>query len=223
KKNIGFVVDESCFHSCLTSKDIKHIMKHIYSDWNNSYFDLILEKCNLNINKKISDMSKGMKTKLMLAVALSHDPDLLILDELTSGLDPIMRDELLHVLKEFINNKNKSILFSTHITSDLEKIADYIAFLHKGKLIFVKSLEELQKDFLLIKCSKNNYEQFDKENIFAQYEENEKYILLVNSNLIIDSGTYESKKVPTIDDIMLLHIKGEQKIDWFNKKRFLTY
>lgn len=222
KKDIGFVVDECCFHNCLNAKNVKSIMKSIYPEWDNSYFESLLKKFDISEIKKISEMSKGMKSKLMLAVAMSHNPRLLILDEVTSGLDPVVRDDILNILKEFVNDETKSVFFSTHITSDLDKIADYIAFLHKGKLVFIKSLEELQQNFLLIKCTEGEYKKINQEDIVIKYKEEGKYILLVAKSTI-NKDYYQIGEIPTIDDIMLLYIKGENINDWFNKKRPFSY
>lgn len=212
KEEVGFVVDECSFHGCLSPRNIGSIMKSIYPKWDNSLFSELIRRFDINDLKKVSQMSKGMKSKLMLAVAISHNPKLLILDEVTSGLDPVVRDDILHILKEFASTQGKSVFFSTHITSDLDKIADYVAFLHKGKLVFMEPMEKLRKDFLLIKCLENDYKNIMKDNIIqnniiVQYEEEGKHILLVTRSQL--NCDYEKKgQIPTLDDIMLLYIKG---------------
>lgn len=210
KKNIGFVFDECCFHPCLNPNDIKIIMSSIYKNWDNSLYADLLSEFDILIKKNISDMSKGMKTKLMLAVAMSHKPRLLILDEVTSGLDPVVRDDILQILSKFIDNKKRSVLFSTHITSDLDKIADYVAFLHHGSLVFMSSIEEIRQNYLLVKCSDSDYEKINHKNIIVEYKEENTYKLLL-SRAALNNDCLNFGYPPTIDDIMLLYIKGTKK------------
>lgn len=210
KKNIGFVIDECCFHSCLNPNDIKIIMSSIYKNWDNSLYADLLSEFDILAKKNISDMSKGMKTKLMLAVAMSHKPRLLILDEVTSGLDPVVRDDILQILSKFIDNKKRSVLFSTHITSDLDKIADYIVFLHRGSLVFMSSINEIRQNYLLVKCSDSDYEKVDHKNIIVEYKEENTYKLLL-SRAALNNDYANLGYPPTIDDIMLLYIKGTKK------------
>lgn len=210
KKDIGFVMDECCFHTCLNPNDIQFIIKSIYPTWNCSQYQDLLSAFNVNRRKKILDMSKGMKTKLMLATAMSHNPHLLILDEVTSGLDPVVRDDILQILKNFVSDQTKSVLFSTHITSDLEKIADFVSFLHKGSLVFTSSMKEIQQNLLLIKCTDNDYGKINPKDIIIEYkEDNVNRVLVTKSsknNIYCEMGN-----VPTIDDIMLVYIKGTNK------------
>lgn len=212
KADIGFVVDECCFHDCLSPKNIGSIMKPIYPQWNNSYFNELLSVFGLSGTKKISELSKGMKGKLMLATALSHNPRLLILDEVTSGLDPVVRDDILQILKDFVKDGSKSVFFSTHITSDLDKIADYVAFLHKGNLVFIEECGQLKCGLLLLECSAEEYNTINKEKVVAYYLDDKanKYTLLFRHSLEIEQ-TYVKCKTPTIDDIMLIYIKGVKK------------
>jgi len=146
KEKVGFVVDECCFHPCLSPKDINIIMRSVYKEWDEAQFFTLLEKYSLRTKSEVSMLSKGNKTRLMMAVALSYNPDLLILDEVTSGLDPVVRDEILTDLRNIVRNGDKTVLFSTHITSDLDKIADYVAFIHGGRLVFFKENNELKRD-----------------------------------------------------------------------------
>ncbi|WP_312354857.1 AAA family ATPase, partial [Aminipila sp.] len=166
-----------------------------------------LYEFNINPEKKIDDFSKGMKNKLMLAVALSHNPKLLILDEVTSGLDPIIRDDILLVLKDYVSKTTASVLFSTHVTSDLDKIADEVAFLHKGNLIFHETTEALKNQFKLIRCSADQYKALPKENIERVLVREGKFVALIKKD--ITGSLSDLVSIPSIDDIMLLHIKGE--------------
>jgi ABC-2 type transport system ATP-binding protein len=207
KQDIGFLVDECCFHACLNAKNIMKIMRPIYTKWDDTEFNSLLRKLNVDSLKKVSEMSKGMKNKLMLAVAMSHSPLLLILDEITSGLDPVVRDDILLLLKDYAYQKQTTVFFSTHITSDLEKIADDIAFIHDGKLVLYMPLQKLQKDYILLKCSKNQYQNVNRDDILIAYSKENEYSLLIKSNLKHFNGMIS---IPTIDDIMLLYIKGRR-------------
>ncbi|MCR2045422.1 ABC transporter ATP-binding protein [Anaerosalibacter massiliensis] len=214
KQNIGFVVDECCFHSCLNPKEINNIMKYIYSKWCSETFFKLLKDLKISEVIEVNEMSKGMKKKLMLAVALSHNPKLLILDEVTSGLDPVIRDDILTILQRSVLNKKTTVIFSTHITSDLDKIADKVAFLHKGKLVFYEPMDILKKKYKIVECSKNNYNIIKKENIVTSYLQNGKYHVLINNkeNISNYKGLVDVK-TPNLDDIMLAYIKGDRNYD----------
>ena len=150
KQKIGIVMDSSFFEENWTLIQVGKILKPFYSDWSDDKFKDFLVKFSLDPNKRVKQLSRGMRMKIMIAAALAHDPDLLILDEPTSGLDAVARDELLYILKAFINNENKAILFSTHISTDLEKIADYITFIANGKIVTSDTKDNMLKKY---KCS----------------------------------------------------------------------
>jgi len=209
KKDLGFVVDECCFHGCLTPKNINKIMKPIYKNWNESTYRELLKMLNISDSKQIREMSKGMKTKIMLAVALSHSPKLLILDEVTSGLDPVVRDDILILLKNYVSNSENTVFFSTHITSDLDRSADNVAFLHNGKLIMMEDIEDIREKYRICTCTKEEREKIDKDLIIAEIVEHNMFLILAyyNANLELTLNQ-KSVKQPTIDDIMLLYIKG---------------
>ena len=141
KDRIGVVFDENHFPDLFTPKELGQVMAGVYSHWDWAAYRAFLARFSLREEQKIKDFSKGMKVKLAFAVALSHGAELLILDEATSGLDPIVRDEVLDLLRDFVQDEDHAVLVSSHITSDLEKVADYITFLHQGKLVFT-----LEKD-----------------------------------------------------------------------------
>ncbi|MGN0623542.1 MAG: ABC transporter ATP-binding protein [Oscillospiraceae bacterium] len=151
KQNLGVVFDDIYFAHHLNIKQIASQLKGFYTQWSDDVFYSHIKRFNLPLNKKVGSFSKGMKMKLMVSVALSHNAKLLILDEPTSGLDPVARDELLDVLAEYITDENKGILFSTHITADLERIADYITILHEGKVWFSGTKDELMEKYVVIK------------------------------------------------------------------------
>ncbi|MGN0704119.1 MAG: ABC transporter ATP-binding protein [Lentihominibacter sp.] len=167
KEHIGLVLDDNNFPTEATAGDLEKIMSMCYSTWDSSRFSELLEHFRLPRNKRIKDFSRGMKMKISIAVALSHDSRLLILDEATSGLDPVAREEILDVFREFIQDEDHSILISSHILSDLEKICDYIAYIHNGRLVFCESGEELTDKYAVVKCSRENFEAIDRSAVVS--------------------------------------------------------
>lgn len=151
KQRIGFVYDESHFYEHLTIEQHKRLIAPFYKNWNDELFYDYMDKFQLPIHSEVKHLSKGMKIKFSLALALSHHPELLIMDEPTSGLDPVFRRELLELLQDFIQDENKTVFFSTHITTDLEKVADYITFIHNGEIIFNKEKEDLFEQYAVVK------------------------------------------------------------------------
>lgn len=151
KDKIGVVMDNIFYQDEWKVSGVGKILKPFYSSWNQGTFEKLLSDFSLNGQKKIKDLSRGMKMKLMIACALSHNAELLILDEPTSGLDAVARNELLDILTSFIEDQNKSVLFSTHITADLERIADYITFINDGKILYSGTKDELLEKYLVVK------------------------------------------------------------------------
>ncbi len=151
KERIGFVYDENYFYEELTVNQTKNFIAPFYKNWDDEKFISMQKDFNLPGKRKVKELSKGMKMKLSLALALAHDPDFIIMDEPTSGLDPVFRSEVLDLLREVIQNENKGILFSSHITNDLDKIADYITFINNGEMVFSKSKEVIGDEFLLVR------------------------------------------------------------------------
>ena len=147
------VLDEVGISACLTARQVGKIMQGIYRSWDEAVFSDYLTRLAVPADKKFKDFSRGMKMKLGIAVALSHHPRLLILDEATSGLDPVVRDEVMDIFNEFTRDENHAILISSHIVSDLEKICDYIAFLHKGKLILCEEKDRLKEEYGVLHCT----------------------------------------------------------------------
>lgn len=209
KQRIGIVFDESHFPDQLKAKDINTMMKNIYQNWDTPLFNQYLKQFKLPENQIIKEFSRGMKMKLSLATALAHHPKLLILDEPTSGLDPIVRNEILDIFLDFIQDEEHSILISSHITSDLEKIADYITFIHEGNIIFSESKDALLNDYVIIKCREQELTQIDPIDIIHSKKTGQIYEILVKDkqkmeikyrNLITDQ--------PSIEDLMLIYIGG---------------
>jgi len=211
KNDIGVVLDDAFFADTLKIKDIIKIVKHLYKNWNQIKFDNYLTQFNLPKDQVIKTFSKGMKKKLEIAVALSHDPKLLILDEPTSGLDPIARNEILEILRAFIQDEQHAILISSHITTDLEHIADYISFINNGNLIFTKTQDELLGDYGIIKCNEIEFKQLAK-NEYIAYRKNTYNIEILTNVRPLISKKYPRLLIerPTIEDIMMFYIKGDK-------------
>lgn len=161
KSQIGVVMEDSFFYETLTPRQVNSIMKSLQPGWDSAEFARLLNDYQLPEKKLIKDMSKGMRMKFRLATALAHRPKLLILDEATSGLDPVVRGEVLDYLRDYIQDESHSVLMSSHITSDLEKVADSIAYLHKGRLLFQMDRDELLEKYGVLRCSPEQLEVLD--------------------------------------------------------------
>ncbi len=165
KEDIGVVLDDRGLPSCLNVKQIHKIMKNSFKNWNQPDFNDYIDRFGLPIDIKIKDFSTGMKMKLNIAIALSHNAKLLILDEATSGLDPVIRNEILNIFEEFTRNEHHTILISSHIVSDLEKICDYIAFLHKRKLMLCDDKDKLKEDYVLVHGTYDEIKALDPSSV----------------------------------------------------------
>lgn len=210
KSKLGVVFDENHFPDIFTPMEIGKYMSGIYPGWEWVVYRQFLEKFELPKDKKIKDYSKGMKVKLAFAVALSHKAELLILDEATSGLDPIIRDDVLDMLIDFVQDESHSVLVSSHIISDLEKVADYITFLHKGKVIFSHEKDDLVDNYGIVSCGAAIFDTLDKTEIIAYRKEDYQYKVLVKNR---DKAAKNYPKAivspATIEEIMLFYVKGE--------------
>ena len=162
KEDIGAVLDESLFHDTLTVENVDKIMAKLYRKWDKNLFADYVKKFDLPKNLYLKEFSRGMKMKLSIAAALAHHPKLLILDEATSGLDPVVRDEILDEFLEFIQDESKGILISSHITSDLEKAADYVTYLHKGRVVLQGAKDELLEEYGKLVCAKADLGRVDR-------------------------------------------------------------
>ena len=205
KENIGVVFDELHVPDSLNAIDLDKFYGNVYKRWDRSYFFNLLERLDVSKYTKVKDLSRGMKMKLSLALALSHHPKLLILDEPTSGLDPIVRDEVLDILLGFMEDESHSILFSSHITTDLEKIADTITFIHKGEIVFSESKDVLLYEYGLWKGTEEQAKEIPSQAILGKRKSAFGVELLVNRNYVGPAFTLEK---PTIDDIMIFFVKG---------------
>lgn len=210
-EDIGVVLDDMFFPEILTPYDIEIIMRGIYKNWDHDLFYKYLNQFSLPLKKQIKTLSKGMRKKLEIITALSHKPKLLILDEPTSGLDPVARGEVISLFQEFIEDGECSIFLSSHITTDLEHIADYIVFINSGEIILNKTCDEIMNNYGVCKCSEEEFKKIDKEDFIKYKKYKHEYDVLIN-----DKKKFEKKykfsvidKI-TLDDLMLIMIKGEK-------------
>lgn len=211
RERIGVVYDGNNFPSYLTAEQLSRIMQGLYRSWDETLFRKYLSDFTLPGRQKMKSYSRGMTMKLAIAVALAHRPQLLILDEATGGLDPVMRDEVLDILLDFVQEENHSVLLSSHITSDLEKIADYITFIHEGQIIMTVSKNDLAYHYAVMRCREKQFQKLDPKEILA-YRKRDFQI-----DVLVADGARMQRRYPdvvvdhvSVDEIMLLLVKGEK-------------
>ena len=209
REKIGVVYDGDNFPTYWTATQLAKVMAGFYKQWDNILFLKYLEEYKLPANQKIKQYSRGMTMKLAIAVALSHHPQLLILDEATGGLDPIVRDEMLDTFLDFVQEENHSILLSSHITSDLEKVADYITFIHNGKMIMTVSKNDLVYNYAVMRCKENQFLALDPTDIIA-YRKRDFQIDVLVSDCKAMQRKYKDTVIDhiSVDDIFLLLVRG---------------
>ncbi|WP_229769927.1 ABC transporter ATP-binding protein [Mobiluncus porci] len=209
KARVGFVFDDLYLPENFMMKQVERFNKYLYGEaWQSEVFAGFVKRFGLPAKKTIKKFSRGMKMKLGLACALSHGAELLILDEPTSGLDPVVRDEVLDILLEFLQDENHTVLFSSHILSDLEKAADYIAFIHEGKLLLMEPKDEMKERYALLQGSADQIAALDPKAILGRRHTEFGDTLLVRRDKVPAGLTLEK---PSIEDIMVYLIKGAQK------------
>lgn len=211
KDEVGVVLAGLGGFSQLTARELGKCMSHIYQSWDAGCYEAYLERFQIEKKKKIGKYSKGMCMKLDLAVALSHHAKLLILDEATSGLDPLVRDEILEILRDFIQDEGHTILMSTHIISDLEKIADYVAFLHEGRVQFFEEKDELLYNHGLYQCTEEEYQRLDARFV-AGYRKTAFHYEVLIQNALEAQAHYPDIQLErvSLEDILIYRIKGER-------------
>ena len=209
KENIGVVLDNMFFPELLTAKDIELAMRGIAKNWDTELYYNYLKEFSLPVDKPLKALSKGMRKKLEIATALSHHPDILILDEATSGLDPVIRNEILDIFLNFIQDENHTIILSTHITSDLEHVADKIVFIVQGKIVLDKARDELIDHYGILKCDPDKMEQVKKEDYIC-YKKNKydvEFLVADRDKMRKKYSDFVVDKM-TLEELMLLMIKG---------------
>lgn len=211
REDIGAVIDGAGFHETLTANEIRKFMCKIYKNWDDEYYIELLKKFSVPRNKKIKEFSTGMRMKLLIAAAVAHHPKLLILDEATSGLDPVVRDEILDMMLEFIQDEEHSVLISSHITSDLEKVADYITFIHKGGVFLSEEKDRIMDEYGIVHCGPEDAAKIPDEYIVGIDRGAYRCDVLVSDRRGIKEA-YPEFMVDRIrlEDVLLFKVKGER-------------
>lgn len=210
KQDIAVVFDDIYFVDSWKVREVERALKGFYSNWSSKLFNQYVSSFNLPMDKKVKELSRGMKMKLMLAVAMSHEAKLLILDEPTSGLDPVARDELLEILRKYIADGQKSILFSTHITSDLEKIADYITLIDYGNIFYSGTKDDLLKSFCIVRGGPHDLTDSLKKKIIGLTANIAGFAGLLPTSEMKYLAPEIVTETPSIDEILISISKGNR-------------
>lgn len=208
---VGYVPDECPFSDVLKVSQVAAFLPGVYPGWDTALFDHYLQKFDLPVDKKVKELSRGMKMKLTIAAALAHRPRLLVLDEATSGLDPVVRDEILDVFLDFVSDEEHAILISSHITSDLEKLCDYVAYLHKGKLTVQGPKDELLARYGKVSCTHGQLSAIPQGILVGKREGSFGCQALVSDRAALKRALPDAEAEPaTLEDIMIYTTKGER-------------
>ncbi len=211
KEQIGVVLAEGQFHDTLALSDLHKVLKGIYASWDDGLFETLCKRFSLPKQKVFKEFSTGMRRKAAIVAAMAHHPRLLILDEPTSGLDPVVREEMLDLFLEFMQAEDHAILLSSHITGDLDKIADSVTFLHQGRMIFSRSREELSEKMGLLQCGAKAFDALDKGRMLRVRKS------AFDVEALVEDRPYYAARYPdlmirpaTTEEIMLFYIRGEK-------------
>lgn len=214
KKRIAVVFDELPVQDIFDAKDLSYIFEGLYEEWNKGTFKEYLNRFEIPEQRKVGKLSKGMKMKLQIALALSHNAELLIMDEPTAGLDPVVRDEILHCFMEYVEDGSKSILLSSHITSDLEKIANCVTYIDKGKILLTGAKDEIIANHAIIRCDKDEVRALDSNDVIsARISHFGAEVLLYNHGNVCDKYKGMPMDKASLEEIMLYYVNREKK-EW---------
>ncbi len=210
KRDIGFVIDGAGFHPFFTPREIRSFMGYIYANWASDVFEQLLSDFAVPMDKRIADMSKGTIAKLDISACLAHQPKLLILDEVTSALDPVVRRDILDFLKAYVQDTGSSILFSTHITEDLVNIADQVVFIQKGALVLNEPMDTLTTGYSIVTRGEGESDDVAEDDVMASYRDGSTLSMLVRR----PAAAYVDGRPATISDIMLHHARAGRENRW---------
>lgn len=206
--DIGVVFDECRFHEAFTAKDVSLVLKNIYKSWDDNAFFSHLKKFGVPLDKKIREFSRGTKMKISIAAAISHNARLLLLDEPTSTMDPVVRDEILDIFYDFISDESRSIIISSHIVSDLEKICDYIAFMHGGRLILFEEKDKLLSECRLAQVSESEFSFIDKKDVIGSRKTPFGITAVIKENAA--AGIKNTQRI-NLEELFVYMIRGERR------------
>lgn len=214
KSQISAVFDELPFHDLLNANQLSVILSEVFESWDkNTYFDY-LDRFSLPRKKKFGEFSKGMKMKLQISAALSHGAKLLIMDEATTGLDPVVRNEILDIFLEYLQDENNSVLLSSHITTDLEKIADSVTFIDKGKILLSGGKDDIVESHALLKCKKSEYKDIDPAHfISARLTDFGAEVMMADRKKTASKYSGLTMDNTTLEEIMLFYVRRDKK-EW---------
>lgn len=209
KEDIAVIFDNTHYNSEFTPYFIGKLLEEIYDNFDQDLYLQYLLQFDLPVKKKLKTFSRGMKMKLEFAIALSHHAKILILDEATSGLDPVVRDDILSMIRDFTQNEEHTVLISSHITSDLDKIADYIAYIHRGRLLFMKPYDVLHDEYGIVHLSKQQFDVIHKDQIISFIKEEYQYSVLIGNRYDFHKEFPNLEILrPSVEEIMLFYVKG---------------
>ena len=207
--DVGIVFDDCHFHTGMDGRQLNRLMGHLFPQWDGNKFTELMTSFAIPMDKKVKEYSRGMRMKVQVAVALSHDPKLLILDEATAGMDPAARDEFLELIGGFVTDENRSVIMSSHITSDLERIADYIVFIHKGRIVMNALKDEILENYGIAKGSEERVRAIGDDIIAFRREEFSCQALVADRHGVAEAFPELVVDPATLDDIMVMIIRGD--------------